>query len=68
MSKDRKLQSSDVIWSNLEAVPDETNNGRVQVSKLFWSVTAGCIIHYTGIGSTLREAMSIMVEEYHQRR
>jgi hypothetical protein len=52
----------------VEAEPGEVKSGRIQVSEMFWSFTAGCLIHCTGIGRTISEALAVMMEEYHQRR
>ena len=70
MSEDKTLQkqSRRLIWMGVEARPQEETSGRIQVSEMFWSFTAGCLIHCTGIGRTISEAMSVMMKEYHQRR
>lgn len=70
MSEDKTLQkqSRRLIWMGVEAEPGEVKSGRIQVSEMFWSFTAGCLIHCTGIGRTISEALAVMMEEYHQRR
>ncbi len=68
MSKDRKLQSSDVVWSTIEAVPDEVNSGLVEESGIFWSISSNGTIFCSGIGRTLAEAYYNMMEDFHRRR
>ena len=65
---EKKTVNSKVLWMGVEAETDEVKSGRIQVSEMFWSFTAGCLIHCTGIGRTISEAMSVMMKEYHQRR
>ena len=67
-NKTLQKQSGRLIWMGVEAETDEVNSGRIQVSEMFWSFTAGCLIHCTGIGHTISEALAVMMEEYHQRR
>ena len=68
LSEGKQKQSRRLMWMGVEAELDEVKRGRIQVSEMFWSFTAGCLIHCTGIGRTVSEAMSVMMEEYHQRR
>jgi len=65
---EKKTVNNRVLWMGVEAETDEVNSGRIQVSEMFWSFTAGCLIHCTGIGHTISEALAVMMEEYHQRR
>ena len=67
-NKTLQKQSRRLIWMGVEAEPGEVKSGRIQVSETFWSFTAGCLIHCTGIGHTISEALAVMMEEYHQRR
>ena len=65
---EKKTVNSRVLWMGVEAETDEVKSGRIQVSEMFWSKAAGCLIHCTGIGHTISEALYVMMEEYHQRR
>ena len=68
LSEGKQKRSSKLMWMGVEARPQEETSGRIQVSEMFWSFTAGCLIHCTGIGRTVSEAMSLMMKDYHQRR
>ena len=68
MSEGKQKQSRRLMWMGVEAELDEVKRGRIQVSEMFWSKAAGCLIHCTGIGHTISEALAVMMEEYHQRR
>jgi len=65
---EKKTVNNRLLWMGVEAETDEVKSGRIQVSEMFWSFTAGCLIHCTGIGHTISEALSVMMKEYHQRR
>ena len=65
---EKKTVNNRVLWMGVEAETDEVKSGRIQVSEMFWSKAAGCLIHCTGIGHTIGEALAVMMEEYHQRR
>ena len=65
---EKKIVNNRVLWMGVEAETDEEKRGRIQVSEMFLSKAAGCLIHCTGIGRTISEALYVMMEEYHQRR
>lgn len=68
MSKKKTKRSHRLIWTGLEVRPETKIEGKIKVSESFWSFSCNCMIHCTGTGSTIKEAMSIMMEDYHQRR
>ena len=68
LSEGKLKRSSKLMWMGVEARPQEEINGHIQVSRMFHSYTSRCLIHCTGIGRTISEALSVMMKEYHQRR